>query len=163
MEYAIEEGSVKLTILCTFYDYNADIKIEPPDVSALAQPSPSPGSGGGIGIGSGTGVGPGHGYNVGGGRNAVATAVDQRPVRLNAPKLGYTEEARKNKIQGTVTARVLVGADGTVKDVRIMRGLPDGLDEEAIRAAYQMRFRPAMKGGQPVASWYVVQMEFNLR
>lgn len=142
-------------------------------------PSPGPGTGGGIGSGSGggigsgdgTGYGPGHGYNTGGGnpalgggdRNAVATAVDQRPVPLNAPQPRYTEEARKNKIQGIVVARVLVGADGAVKQVRITRGLPDGLDEQAIQAAHQLRFRPAMKGGQPVAFWQSVQIEFNLR
>jgi protein TonB len=99
----------------------------------------------------------------GGDRNAVATAVDQRPVPLNAPQPRYTEEARKNKIQGVVVARVLVGADGAVKQVRITRGLPDGLDEQAIQAAHQLRFRPAMKGGQPVAFWQSVQIEFNLR
>jgi outer membrane biosynthesis protein TonB len=45
----------------------------------------------------------------------------------------------------------------------MVRGLPDGLEEEAIRAAYQLRFRPAMKGGQPVAFWTPVDIEFNLR
>jgi protein TonB len=141
-------------------------------------PSPGPGSGGGIGTGSGggvgsgdgTGVGPGHGFNtgggdpnLGGGRNAVATAVDQRPVALNSPVPRYTEEARKNKIQGVVRVRVLVAADGSVKGVRPVSSLPDGLTEQAIQAAYQLRFRPAMKGGQPVAFWQAVDIEFNLR
>lgn len=131
------------------------------------------GSGGGIGSGDGTGLGPGHGMNTGGGNpsigggnnnpNAPATAVDQRPMALNNPSPRYTEEARKNKIQGVITTRVLVGADGSVKQVKISRGLPDGLDEEAIQAAYRLRFRPAMKGGQPVAFWQTVQIEFNLR
>jgi TonB family protein len=165
-----------------------DPRLEPPRIADMptgdpkgvpGPPSPGPGSGGGIGNGQGggigpgdgTGYGPGHGYNMGGGgpsigggdRNAVATAVDQRPVPLNAPQPRYTEEARKNKIQGTVIARVLVGADGAVKQVRITRGLPDGLDEQAIQAAYQLRFRPAMKGGQPVSFWQAVSIEFNLR
>jgi TonB family protein len=121
------------------------------------------GSGGGIGSGNGTGAGPGNGYNLGSGdRNTVAAAVDQRPVPLNAPQPHYTDEARKDKIHGTVVARVLVGADGSVKQVRIVRGLPDGLDEEAIRVAYQLRFKPAMKGGQPVPFWQGVSIEFNL-
>jgi len=76
---------------------------------------------------------------------------------------GYTEEARKNNIQGIVTLRVLVGADGAVKRVMITRGLPDGLDERAIAAAYQARFKPAMKDGQPVEYWVGLQMEFNLK
>jgi protein TonB len=165
-----------------------DPRLQPPHIADMptgdpkgvpGPPSPGPGSGGGIGSGSGggigsgdgTGAGPGHGYNTGGGnpglgggdRNAVATAVDQKPMALNLPSPRYTEEARKNKIQGTVITKVLVGADGTVKQVRIVRGLPDGLDEQAIQAAYQIRFRPAMKGGQPVAFWQAVQIEFNLR
>jgi TonB family protein len=140
-------------------------------------PSDGPGSGGGIGTGKGggvgsgdgTGVGPGTGFNTGGGSpqlgggSGVATAVDSRPIPLNKPRPNYTEEARKNKITGVVIARLLVGADGSVKQVRIVRGLPDGLNEEAIRAAYQMRFKPAIKTGQPVAYWVPVEIEFNLR
>jgi TonB family protein len=137
-------------------------------------PSTGPGSGSGIGVGKGGGIGPGSGMGVGPGGGASmgsgttgssgpATAVDQRPVLLNNPSPRYTEEARKNKVQGTVTLRLLIGADGTVKQVRITRGLPDGLDEMAIAAAYQMRFRPAMKGGQPVSFWQTFQIEFNLR
>lgn len=128
------------------------------------------GTGGGMGPGNGRGVGPGSGYNMGGGdprlgggSGGPATNVDQQPILLNNPVPRYTEEARKNKIQGTVTARVLIGADGSVKQVKIVRGLPDGLDEQAIQAAYQLRFRAAMKSGQPVAFWKNVVIEFNLR
>jgi TonB family protein len=106
------------------------------------------GSGGGMGSGDGTGVGPGHGYNMGGGNPrlgggtgnpGIATNVDTKPVPLNNPRPNYTEDARKNKVQGTVRVRVLVGADGSVKQVKVLSGLPDGLNEEAIRAAYQIR------------------------
>lgn len=142
-------------------------------------PSAGPGSGGGMGTGdgggmgpgNGRGVGPGNGYNMGGGDPRLgggngggpATSVDTKPIPLNSPQPRYTEEARKNKIQGNVNARVLVGADGQVKQVKIMRGLPDGLDEQAIQAAYQLRFKPAMKSGQPVSYWLPVSIEFNLR
>lgn len=128
-----------------------------------------PGTGGGMAPGSGRGVGPGNGYNTGGGDPRMGgglgpgTSVDTKPVPLNNPKPQYTEEARKNKIQGNVSARVLVGADGLVKQVKITRGLPDGLDEQAIQTAYQMRFKPAMKGGNAVAYWMPVLIEFNLR
>lgn len=131
------------------------------------------GSGGGMGPGNGRGVGPGNGYNMGGGdprlgggnsSNGPATVVDTRPILLNDPRPLFTEEARKNKIQGVVIVRVLVGPDGAVKQARVIRGLPDGLDEEAIQAAYKMRFKPAMKSGQPVAFWLNrVEIEFNLR
>ena len=128
------------------------------------------GSGGGMGPGNGRGVGPGEGFNMGGGgprlgggNGAPATSVDQQPVLLNMPQPRYTEEARKNKIQGTVLVRVLIGSDGQVKRVVVVRPLPDGLDEQAIQAAYQLRFKPAMKSGQPVSFWKPVAIEFNLR
>ncbi|HEX3227467.1 MAG TPA: energy transducer TonB, partial [Pyrinomonadaceae bacterium] len=128
------------------------------------------GKGGGMGPGDGRGVGPGSGYNMGGGdprlgggSGAPATSVDQQPILLNNPQPRYTEEARKNKIQGTVLVRVLIGTDGAVKRVVVVRPLPDGLDEQAIQAAYQLRFKPAMKSGQPVSFWKPVAIEFNLR
>jgi TonB family protein len=144
-------------------------------------PSDGPGSNGGIGAGkdggAGTGEGPGFGpgkdggkgggpFNgLGGGRPGpdVTNAVDTKPVPLNEPRPNYTEEARKNKVQGVVRARVLIGSDGLIKQVRIIRGLPDGLNEEAIRAAMQIRFRPAMKNGQAVSYWTALDVEFNLR
>lgn len=143
-------------------------------------PSDGPGTNGGIGSGDrggvgddrGPGTGPGdeggeggHTYGGPGGRprSDVVTVVDSRPVALNLPRPNYTEEARKNKIQGTVRARVLVGSDGIVKQVTIVRGLPDGLNEEAIRAAFQMRFRPATKSGRAVAFWTSLEVDFNLR
>jgi TonB family protein len=130
------------------------------------------GTGGGIGSGDGSGVGTGRGYNMGGGdpglgsgtgNRGPATAVDTKPMPLNRPQPQYTEEALKNKIEGSVLARVLVGADGSVKQVKISRGLPDGLNEQAIQAAYKIRFRPAMKSGQPVAYWIPVEIAFTIR
>ena len=152
-----------------------------PDAASFT-PSAGPGSQGGIGTGSrggigpgdGPGAGPGSGGNIGDGSlklgvgrpNTAAhqTVVDERPVLLNQPRPLFTEEARKNKVQGVVRVRILVDANGTVKEVVVLRGLPDGLNEQAIRAAYQMRFKPAMKNGQPVSYWMSnVEVEFNLR
>jgi len=56
-----------------------------------------------------------------------------------------------------------VGADGDVKQVRVVRGLPDGLTEQAIEAARQAKFKPAVKDGKPVPYWVLIQMGFNLR
>jgi TonB family protein len=128
------------------------------------------GSGGGVGSGSGTGVGPGTGFNMGGGAGALGGTpgggnsgpVDTQPVLLNRPRPNYTEEARKNKIQGSVLVEVVIGTDGAVKQVRVIRGLPDGLTENAIQAAYQLRFRPAMRNGQPVQFRKRVTLDFNL-
>ncbi len=87
----------------------------------------------------------------------------QTPFPLNSPRPRYTEQARHNKVQGAVLARVLVGADGSVKQVRITKGLPDGLTNQAILAAYNLRFKPAMKDGKPVAFWQAIYIEFKLR
>jgi len=144
-------------------------------------PSAGPGADGGIGTGSRGGIGPGTGIGVGrgnddniGGSNSriggprnsgsPQEMVDRRPVLLNQPQPLFTELARKNKVQGVVRIRILIDAGGTVKEAVIVRGLPDGLNEQAIRAAYQMRFRPAMKDGRPVSYWLNnVEVEFNLR
>lgn len=89
-------------------------------------------------------------------------SVDSKPKPLNSPQPRYTNEARDHQVEGTVTMRVLIGADGLVKQVKVVKGLPDGLDEEAIKAAYKLKFKPAMKDGQPVAYWMPVVVEFNL-
>jgi len=94
---------------------------------------------------------------------SAASAVDEKPVRLRAPTPQYTEAARANKTQGSVTLRVLVGADGDVKQVKVVRGLPDGLTEQAIEAARQATFKPAVKDGKSVPYWVLLQMEFNIR
>jgi len=102
------------------------------------------------GVASGAGIGPG-------------TAVDTRPVPLNRPRPNYTERARKNSVQGVIRLSVLIDVDGSVKDVHLITHLPDGLDEEAAKAARQLRFRPATSGGQPVKFWQLLEVEFNLR
>jgi len=145
---------------------------------AVGPPSDGPGTNGigsgkdgGVGTGRGPGTGPGEDggkggghYNPGGGREAdPSTKVDTLPRALNEPRPNYTEEARAHKVAGVVRARILIGSDGLVKQVRIVKGLPDGLNEEAIRAAMQMRFRPAMKGGAAVAFWMTLDVEFNIR
>ena len=118
----------------------------------------------------GVGVGAGDGQLQSAGPTATGTprtfstsTVDERPVRLRAPSPSYTEEARANNTQGTVTLRVLVGADGRVQQLSVIRGLPHGLTERAIAAAREAEFKPAMKDGKPVPCWVVLQMDFNLR
>lgn len=93
----------------------------------------------------------------------VDSRVDTKPVRLSGPTPRYTQAARASGIQGTVTLRVLVGEGGDVRAIRVVRGLPDGLTEQAIEAARQTKFKPATKDGQAVAYWVVLQLEFTLR
>jgi TonB family protein len=87
---------------------------------------------------------------------------DGRPVPLNKPRPNYTEDARRARVEGIVRIRALVGANGSVRDVRLLTHLPDGLDEEAILAVKQMQFKPAMKDNEPVAFWVTIEVEFNM-
>jgi len=59
--------------------------------------------------------------------------------------------------------RILIGAEGKVIKVTARTTLPDWLTEEAIRAAYELKFEPARKDGQAVAYWMPVVVEFNLK
>lgn len=85
------------------------------------------------------------------------------PVPLNSPIPNYTVEARSHEVEGAVVMRVLVGEDGLVKQARVVSGLPFGLDEEAIKAACKLKFKPAMRDGQPIKFWVPVSVEFHLR
>ena len=129
------------------------------------------GEGGGVGAGHGVGAGPGNGWNTGGGDPRIGGGDDQqsRAVAtkaniLNRPRPNYTEQARQNKTQGNVVVKVLLGANGRVKSASVVRGLPDGLNEKAIEAAYQLQFTPARNGaGQPVDTWVTVNVGFTIR
>lgn len=91
-----------------------------------------------------------------------AKAVDVRAVITAKPKPSYTKEARRNGVQGFVTLKVLLSARGKIARVRIVKGLPAGLTENAIRAACKMEFKPAMKDGHPVAQWLTAEYVFRL-
>lgn len=142
-----------------------------------APPSSGPGTGAGIGRGSGTGVGggdgggvgPGRGGNVGGGDMGLGggggvqpMSAALKPTILYKEKAKYTEEARQNKVQGTVVLNVVFTADGRISNIRVVRGLPDGLTEKAIEAAQKIRFRPAVKNGSPVSVRGNLEFTFNL-
>ncbi|MGC2056624.1 MAG: energy transducer TonB, partial [Candidatus Sulfotelmatobacter sp.] len=79
------------------------------------------------------------------------------PVEITyKPQPVYTEEARNLKLEGEVLLEVSFGANGTLHVNRVVRGLGHGLDEAAIAAANKMRFKPALRMGQPVDSTAVV-------
>jgi protein TonB len=66
----------------------------------------------------------------------------------------YPDEARKLEIEGQVTLRLLVDAEGKVAEVKLVKGLGHGLDERALSLGRQIRFRPARDdAGQAVATW----------
>ena len=78
------------------------------------------------------------------------------------PKPVYTEAARRNRTEGDVTLRITLGADGNVEDVTTITGLPDGLTEQARRAAREIRFSPAMREGSPVDEVKTITYSFDL-
>ena len=88
--------------------------------------------------------------------------VDTRAVFHAKPKPGYTLEARRNRKQGFVILKVALSATGTISRVRVLRGLPFGLTESAIKAACKLQFKPAMKDGQSVSQWVTAEYVFRL-
>jgi periplasmic protein TonB len=137
--------------------------------AVLASPSNGPGfgggigsgSGGGIGSGRGPGVGPGYGGGIGGGVYHVGGGVTA-PRAIYSPEPEFSEEARKEKYQGTVILSVIVGTDGRTHDIRVRRALGMGLDEKAIQAITEWRFEPGRKDGVPVAVVADIEVSFRL-
>lgn len=93
----------------------------------------------------------------------VQTAPATTPVEiLYKPKPVYTTEARQMGLEGQVVLEVVFTANGSVRVVRIVRGLGHGLDEAAQQAAAQVRFKPATRGGVPVDTNATINITFQL-
>ena len=134
------------------------------------KPSQGTGTGGGAGSGQGTGLGPGDGNGVGdgsgggygGGPFRPGSGVEP-PRLLREVKADYTDEARRANIEGEVELEIVVRRDGTVGDVKVIRGLRGGLNEKAIDAVRQWRFSPGHMKGTAVDVVVQVGVEFKLR
>lgn len=83
-------------------------------------------------------------------------------VLLSKPKPGYTEEARRMKIEGDVTLQVRFTASGQVEVLRVVSGLGHGLDELAQDAARRIQFKPATRDGHPVDEVTIIHVTFQL-
>ena len=77
--------------------------------------------------------------------------VTVKPRILAKPDPRYTEEARRSRVSGQVVVGVVLCATGKVADVEVIKGLPAGLSEEAVRAARRIRFEPGRKDGEDVS------------
>jgi TonB family protein len=135
------------------------------------------------GFGTGVTAAP----NSGGQRSGTGAAVRQggfgdgradqtaavRPVRPAAPSdtaaeilfkpiPDYTESARQARVEGEVLLRVTFAASGDIRILEVVKGLPQGLNESAVRAAEKIRFKPATKDGKPVDSTAIVHITFQL-
>jgi len=133
-------------------------------------PSSGPGTGGGIGTGTGGGVGPGKGPGVGPGKDGGIGSGPFRvgggvsaPVVLYRIEPNYSEEARRAQYQGSVVLSAIVRKDGSIQILKVLRGLGLGLDENAVQALKQWKFRPGTRSGEPVDVALNIEINFALR
>jgi TonB family protein len=120
------------------------------------------GTGAGLGSGDGAGIGPGSGGGTGGGPYRPGSGIEP-PRLLREVKADYTEDARQRGVSGDVVLEIVVRRDGTVGDVRVLKGLAGGLNDRAVQAVRQWRFAPASRHGAPVDVVVEVAVEFKLR
>ncbi len=159
----------ELPVAVTIFDENAPPNISP--VTQIGLPrmpndtnSPGPGSHHGIGSGNNGGMGDEDGSGVGeGGDGRYGRRAVAMPICLICPLPVYTDEARHVKVQGTVTLRVLVGADGRALQVRVVRGPGYGLEERAEETVRGWKFRPARDAtNQATSTWVIIEAVFRL-
>jgi protein TonB len=140
----------------------------PPSLTASLGPGDGRGAGRdngtGDGPGRGSGLGPGEGGNTGGGPMRPGNGVTM-PVEIQKGTPRYTGEAMRARIQGAIMVECVVQTSGVCTDIRVKRSFDPafGLDQEAIKAAAQWRFRPGMLHGQAVPVIVTMEIAFALR
>ena len=119
------------------------------------------GSGGGIGSGSGNGYGPGEGGGYGGGLYHVGGGVSP-PVLIYSVDAEFSDEARRAKYQGVSVVSLIVDAHGNPQRIRVVRKLGMGLDEKAVQAVQQYKFKPSMLQGKAVPVEITIEVNFHI-
>ena len=120
------------------------------------------------GTGAGGGVVATGGFGGNGTSSSVAPEPNIHQVHfsppevLSEPRPQYTQEARQLRIQGEITLQVRFGVDGKVEVLRVVSGLGHGLDQEAALVAEHIRFKPAVKDGQPTDHITYIHILFQL-
>jgi protein TonB len=117
-----------------------------------------PGSGRGDGAAGEGGVGC-EGCNA---ISATARGVTP-PVAIETIAPPYPELARRAHMEGVVVLEAIIGVDGSVRDVRVLRGASPLLDPAALEAVRRWRYRAASVGTRPVAVYLQVVITFSLR
>ena len=84
------------------------------------------------------------------------------PIVIHTAEAHFTPEAQKAKYQGTCIVSVVIDRNGIPGGFRIVKGLDHGLNEKAIEAVKQYRFKPAMKDGEPVPVALGIEVDFRL-
>ncbi len=85
------------------------------------------------------------------------------PEKIVYPSPQYTEIARKARIQGVVIVEAIIDKEGNVTNVKVLKGLPMGLDQSAVDAVKRWKFKPATLNGKPVAVIYNLTVNFQLQ
>jgi len=95
-------------------------------------------------------------------KSQTAAAAVQPIEITDKPKPEYTAEARALKLEGQVVVAVIFKANGEIIVQNVVQGLGHGLDEMAVKAAKQIKYKPAISNGQPVDFPARVRIEFQL-
>ena len=95
------------------------------------------------------------------GKSALEPGVTP-PRKISGSPAGYTDAARREKVQGTVVLSVLISEDGMVKTVSVVRSLRSDLDQSAMDTIRSWRFQPAMKNGAPIEWRGTIETTFRL-
>jgi len=82
--------------------------------------------------------------------------ADEAP-QINGVDIDYPEVARKNGVEGTLKASLILGENGKVRDIKILQSLPHGVEAAVVKGLQNLYFKPAKLNGQPVA----IPMEFD--
>jgi len=85
------------------------------------------------------------------------------PVVIDRVQPVYTETARRARVQGIVIVEAIISRTGQVENVRVLKGLPMGLDQAAVDAVKRWRFRPATQGGRPVNVYFILTVNFKVQ
>lgn len=88
--------------------------------------------------------------------------VTTRPKLVSFSKPAYTLKALARRIEGVVKLKIVVGKNGRVQSVSVVRKLGGGLDEKTVRAIKRARFSPAVYNGQKVACQMIVPIRFKI-
>jgi protein TonB len=87
----------------------------------------------------------------------------QNPVVLFSASPKYSQQAKRAKYSGRVMVYLWVEKDGTPSHIRVVRGAGMGLDEKAVEAVTQYKFKPATLKGQPVTVDLYVDVDFQIK
>jgi protein TonB len=85
------------------------------------------------------------------------------PVAIDTVPPAYPDLARRAHVEGVILLEAIIGADGAVRDVRVVHGVSPLLDPSALEAVRRWRYRAASIGGRPVAVYLQVVLTFSLR